>query len=293
MTLPPTCLQPWLRFRCSTVNMQCAQQQEEEFRRPLVYIPSQFSVSATSASNLCMEVDGNVSHGTKRKSDEDNDTLSVDELQATLLNTSISKLTATMANGSRHRRTLRHSVLIHNMLRSLECVGNSQNVELQSQRARITARRPSADNRPQSTTDSTSSASVELSNSSNAKKQQQQVEAFFSQQKHQQSLEHLSSWKQEQQPELFAPPCEPHHQLELLPSSVDIDNSEVMSSPTATFCPLLTVELTAEEQDKLQSALELETLDVSSDYDYLYNTDLNFFEQSLPFCKTAEISSCQ
>jgi len=237
-----------------------------------------------------MEVDGDVGRGTKRKSDEDDDAVSVDELQATLLNTCISKLSATTANGLRRRHTLRHSVLIHNMLRSLEYVGKSQNVELQSHRAQITARRPSTDNCP-SVTNFASSSSIELLNSSDAKKQQQQLEAFLpSSQQHQQSLEHLSSWKQEQQPELFA---SPEHQLELLPSSVDIDNSEVMSSPTATFCPLLTIELTAEQPDALQSTLEWETLDISGDYSYLYNTDLKFFEPSLPFCKMAVIGGSQ
>jgi len=207
-----------------------------------------------------------------------------------------------MANGSRRRRTLHRAVLINNMLRSLERVSKPQNVE--HHRARITARRHSADARPSTTKstglDSASVTSVERSMSSDhsdVKKQQPPSQnSTSSSPKNKQSLEHLSSWEQNQQLELLSSPWEPQHQLELLPSSVDIDNNEVMSSPTATYCALLVVDLTSgtvapvSDMETSVSASELEIPDISCDENCLEHTDLNFFEP-LTFCKTAAVSS--
>lgn len=235
-------------------------------------------------------------HGMKRKYDEDDDTASVDELQATLLNTCISKLSSVMTNGSRRRRTLHHAVLINNMLRSLERVSKPQNVE--QHRARITARRHSADAHP-STTKSTSSDSAPLTSASPGQSEvndHQQHQSAPSSRKNKQSPEHLSSREQKQQLELFSSPWKPQHQLELLPSSVDMDNNEVMSSPTATYCPLLAVDLTlgtiapVSDMETSVSTLELEIPDISCDESCLEHPDLNFFEPLL-FCKTAATSN--
>jgi len=201
--------------------------------------------------------------------------MNIDELQETLLNICIRKLTTTTAaaDGSRRRRTLRHTVLINNMLQSLENDSKPREVERQNQRARITARRQSSGT-CSSATESDSLVSTTVEHSVVSEQQSQELSSSW---QHQQSLEHPSSWK-------------PHHQLELLPSPLDVDNSEVMSSPTATFCPLLAVDLTSvtsvsDIADTSQPTSELESLDISS-----YNADLNFFEQ-VPFYKTAALGS--
>jgi len=233
-----------------------------------------------------VEFDADVGHGIKRKYDDGDDATSVDELEETLLKTCISKLSAvTAAKGSRRRRTLRHTVLINNMLRSLEHVDASkgQYVEAESGRARITARRHSSDTCLSTTgsriSDPMSSTPAELSASSVlavADEQEPQPQELLS-----------LSWEQKQQLEQLSLPWEPQQQLELLPFSLDTDNNEVMSSPTATFSPLLAVDLRVEMVNALSdldtSQSELETLDISCDYNS-YDAAVNFYD-SLPFHK--------
>jgi len=197
---------------------------------------------------LCPAFGGDVGQqGIKRKhEDEDDGEASVDALEEILLRTCISKLNvaATAAKGSRRRRTLRHVVLINNMLRSLEH-DKPQNVEaLSRQRARVTARRFSFDSCLSTSTsrspDPMSSTSVELSTSS-----KYDVVSSHEPELQQKPQEHVSSlsWEQEQQLLL---PWQPQQLEQLLSFSLDTeDNAEVMSSPTATFCPLLALDMTA------------------------------------------------
>jgi len=249
-------------------------------------------------SLLSAEFDDNAGHGLKRKYDDEDDTPDVNELEETLMKTCITKLSGvTVAKGSRCPWTLRHKVLVHNMLRSLERAGagKPQNLELQSERARITARRHSSDIHL-STTNSTgtldrlplvpaerSSTSSELSIIRKQEPQPQELSlsSWIPQRKH------LLSWEQKQQLEQLSLPWQPQQQLELLPFTLDVDNNGVMSSPTATFCPLLAVDLTRGLVGPLSevksSQLELEMLDISCDYN-LYNTTMDFYE-SRPFHK--------
>jgi len=274
--------------------------------------------------SLHLEFDGDVQQqGIKRKhNNEDDDAASVDALEETLLRTCISKLSvaATAAKGSRRRRTLRHVVLINNMLRSLEH-DKTQNVEPQSQqRLRITARRSSSDTRLTASSSripdpmrSTSVTSVELSTSfehdfvTNQDPQLQQKPqvhaALLSREQDQQLGQLLLSWQ-------------PQHLEQLLSFSSDTDNvTDVMSSPTATFCPLLAVDLTVgmdspmfDDVDSSRPDPETptqgvaptislsdldclrpdpETLDISCDYS-LHNTAVNFYE-TVPLCKPATL----
>lgn len=245
----------------------------KKVRRPLVYIPSQYSVAATPASGSYLELGEGV--GVKRKHDEDADAASIDELRECLLNTCISKLTS--ASRLRRRRALRHTVLINNLLRSLEHpASRPPSNELHSGRARITARRRSSDahpttTRPGSCESMASSTPDELS-----------VSSELSAVKKEQMLS--SSWKRQQSPECLSLPWELQQQPEPLPSS-DMDSSEVMSSPTATFSPLLPVDLASgsivplSNFDASQLVLELETLDADVGHDCSScDTDVNFFE---------------
>jgi len=250
-----------------------------------------------------VELDRDVEQGIKRKHDDEDDSSGVDELELedTLLRTCISKLsTVTTANGLRRRRTLRHMVLINNMLQSLKHpdAGKPQNSE--PQRARVTARRHSSENSTGSSRGlpAVSSTPAELLSSSDTDysvvMKQEPQESSSSSQKHQQSLEHPPcSWEQKQLLEQLSLPWEPQQQLELLPLSLDTDNTEVMSSPTTTFCPLIAVDLTLGLVSSLSyidsSQSELATLDISCDYNP-NNTAVNFYE-SLPFYKPATLAS--
>ena len=248
-------------------------------------------------SSLYLEVDGDVGCGVKRKYSEDDDTGQADELHEALLNTCINKLSTVMADGLRRRRTLHHTVLISNMLRSLERGSRPHDAEPRSHRARITARRHSSDTCPSATklgnSDSLSFTSAELSASSEVNKYQLQSQESW---KHQQSLQQpLLSWEHREQLEKLSSPWEPQHQLELVASSVEMDNSEVMSSPTATFCPLLAVDLTSgmvspvSGVDTSQSSSELHTLDISYDCSF-YITDLQCSDH-VPCYKTSGLCS--
>jgi len=216
--------------------------------------------------------------GIKRKHDDDPDVTSIAELRECLLNTCISKLTAGIR--LRRRRTLRHTVLINNLLRSLEHPASEPHGD---QRARITARRRSSEIHPITTgsgsSESMTSTTDEVSASSELSiVEEQQMLSLSWKQQH--SLEHLSSsWQ-------------PQEQRELLPSH-DKDDDEVMSSPTATYCPLLPVDLMSglstslSNLDTSQLVSDLETLDVDVSGDCSsYNSDLNFFEPPV-FPKTA------
>lgn len=246
-----------------------------------------------------MELDGDIGYGMKRKHDDEDGSLGVDELEDTLLRTCISKLSAvTTANGPRRRRTLRHMVLINNMLKSLKHPDASKPQNIESQRPRITARRHSHENStgsPRSllTVSSTPAEHLTSSEFSVVKKQESQ-ELGPSSQKCQQSVEDRScSWEQKQLLEQLSLPWEPQQQLELLPFSLDTDNTEVMSSPTTTFCPLIAVDLTLGLVSPLSGTdtaqAELETLDISCDYSP-NNTTINFYE-SLPFHKLATLAN--
>jgi len=86
----------------------------------------------------------------KHKHDEDADAASIHELRESLLNTCISKLAA--ASRLRRRRALPHTVLINNLLRSLEHSTSRPPInELHSHRACITARRLASDTYPTTT----------------------------------------------------------------------------------------------------------------------------------------------
>lgn len=257
--------------------MQSGQVKEVGLRKPLVYIPSQYSVTATTAGTPFLDIGEGV--GIKRKHDEDADAASIDELRESLLNTCISKLTA--VSHLHRRRTLRHTVLNNNLLRSLECPASKpRSDELPAHRARITARRRSSDSHPVKTRsgscESIISTPDELSQSSElsvVEKQQMTSSSW----KQQPLLEHLSSPWELQQPELLP--------------SYDADSDDMLSLPTATFCPLLPVDLTSglitplSSLDTSQLMSELETLDVDwSSYD----SDLNFFKP-LTFHETAAL----
>ena len=214
--------------------------------------------------------------GMKRRHDEDADAANVDELRESLLSTCINKLTA--ANHLRRRRALRHTVLINNLLRSLECPASKpRSSELTGHRARISARRRSSDSSPikkgsggSESMISTPDEPLRSSELSDAKKQQ------------------MSLWKQQQLLDRLSSPWELQQQPELLPSC-DVDNDDLMSLTTTTFCPLLPVDLTLglitplSSLDDSQLVSELETLDVDCSS---YDSDLNFFEP-LAFDKAA------
>jgi len=227
------------------------------------------------------EVDEDFERGMKRKYDGDDETVSVDKLQETLVNTCINKLSKAMTNGSRRRRTLCHTVLINNMLKSLEHASKPLMVGPEN-RARITARRQSKDGSLLTTKLRNVDASLEHSVVSD----QQKLLSLSG--KRQLLVE--QPWAESQQPELMSLPWEPHHQLELLPSSVDLGDNEVMSSPTATFCPLLAVDLVTPVYsmdtagtDTLWSSSKPETLDCDFTQ---YSSELDFFEP-LPLRKTS------
>lgn len=262
------------------VNLDMESERVKKVRRPLVYIPSQYSVAATTASGSYLELGEGV--GMKRKYDEDADAASIDELRESLLNTCISKLTA--ASRLRRRRTLRHTVLINNLLRSLEHpASRPPSGELLNHRARITARRRSSDSHPTTMRYGSCESMTSTPDKPSASSSVPTI-------KKEQMLS--SSWKWQQSPDHLSLPWELQQPPEPLPSC-GMDSSEVMSSPTATFSPLLPVDLTSgsitplSNLDASQSVAELEMLDADVGQDCSScNIDVNFFEPPT-FHKTA------
>ena len=239
-------------------------------------------------SRSCLEVDGDAERGVKRKLEEDiSEHTSVGELQECLLNTCIRKLSlrtsSASSRSSQRRRSLRHAVLIHNMLQSLERVGRLQNIAPPSPcRPRLTARRRSLDTDHSTTTserlDLVSLSAVELSASSELQLRQQS-----SPWKQQQPVE-SSPWKQQQQ-----------QPVEQSLSSLDTNTDEKLMSSTTTFTPLLAADLTpcsvipCSDMSTSLTALEQEQLDAGCDW-ISYDTDLMFAEPLL-FYKTAGLDT--
>ena len=240
--------------------------------------------------------------GTKRRHTEDPDDISsVEKLRECLLNTCVSKLTS--ASRPRRRRTLRHAVLVNNLMRSLERPASSDDKPQSPPRARITARRRSSNTATSSAScESTPSAPGEVSTSASATDEipvssstpdKLSTSSEPSDIEKQQILTtSLSSFKHQQLPELLSSSWQPLLEPEML-ASCDVNSDEVMSSPTATLSPLMPVDLTSALIASFDDSLllsDLETPEVDAGCDgRSYDGDLNFFEPPA-FPKTAVIN---